>query len=280
MIHIDVVMPRLFTEGTRDLQVKLAIQPGTLTALIGPSGSGKTTLLRLLAGLESPSQGRITVGEEVWLDKEEKLNLPPQKRSIGFVFQDTALFPNMTVLENIQFAAPKGQSDFIQELINATGLDAFINTKPAALSGGQRQRVALARALVRQPTLLLLDEPFAALDAESSQQLRQVLQSLHTRWGTTTLLVSHHEADVEALADRVIQLVQGRIQTDRLRKERLSTSPVTEPITSITFDEQLKLWVIDTATTQIRSSNPVWEQWKAGDLIRIVGEGLGWGRMT
>ncbi|GAB3011222.1 sulfate/molybdate ABC transporter ATP-binding protein [Spirosoma pulveris] len=271
MIHIDVVMPRLFTEGTRDLQVKLTIEPGTLTALIGPSGSGKTTLLRLLAGLENPAQGRITVEEEVWLDKEMKLNLSPQKRSIGFVFQDTALFPNMTVLENILFAVPKGQSDFAHELIKTTGLDAFINTKPLALSGGQRQRVALVRALVRQPKLLLLDEPFAALDAQSSEQLRQVLLDLHTRWSTTTLLVSHHEADVEALADRVVQLVQGRIQTDRRRGERGAAAPVAEPITNITFDEQLQLWVIETATTQIRSASPVWEQWKVGDLIQIGG---------
>ncbi|SOD82629.1 sulfate/molybdate ABC transporter ATP-binding protein [Spirosoma fluviale] len=269
MIHLDVVMPRLFTEGTRDLQVRLDIQTGTLTALIGPSGSGKTTLLRLLAGLENPSKGRITVNEEVWLDKSNRVNLPPQQRSIGFVFQDTALFPNMTVLENIQFAARKDQPDFLQELISATGLNAFVNTRPAALSGGQRQRVALARALVRQPKLLLLDEPFAALDSTSSQQLRQVLLELHTRWGTTTLLVSHHAADVKALADRVVQLMQGRIQSDSLRDERLSTTPVAEPITRITYDEVLSLWVIETATTQIRSANPAWEQWKVGDLLQL-----------
>ncbi|ADB38363.1 sulfate/molybdate ABC transporter ATP-binding protein [Spirosoma linguale] len=274
MIDIDVIMPRLFTEGTRDLQVSLTLQPGTLTALIGPSGSGKTTFLRLLAGLENPQSGRISVDGEPWLDTDKRINRPPQKRSIGFVFQDTALFPNMTVLENIQFAAPKGQRDFGQELIRATGLEAFTHAKPAALSGGQRQRVALARALVRQPKLLLLDEPFAALDADSSQQLRQVLLELHKRWGTTTLLVSHHDADVEALADRVVQLVQGRVQTDRLRSEHPPVSPVIEPILAITFDEQRQVWVIKTATTQLRSTNPVWGKWKVGDMIEIGGRNV------
>lgn len=269
MIQIDIVMPRLFTEGMGDLQVEFELESGSLTALVGPSGSGKTTLLRLLAGLETPPQGRIVVDESVWLDTYHRVNRPPQQRPIGYVFQDTALFPNMTVRENIQYAAPKDQRTLVQELVEVTGLNTFIDQKPAQLSGGQRQRVALARALVRRPQLLLLDEPFAALDGKSGEALRQVLLKLHQTWGTTTLLVSHHEADVQALANRVIELVQGRIDTDRLIKPRDTATPLMERITHIAYDEAQQRWLIETDTTQLQSANPSWGQWQIGDLIQI-----------
>lgn len=269
MIQIDVVMPRLFSEGASDLQVKLELQSGSLTALVGPSGSGKTTVLRLLAGLETPRQGRIVVDESVWLDTSQRLNKPPQQRSIGYVFQDTALFPNMTVRENIQFAAPSDQQTLVEELIEATGLESFVNQKPSRLSGGQRQRVAIARALVRRPQLLLLDEPFAALDAQASQTLRQVLLELHQSWGTTTLLVSHHEIDVQALANRVIRLVQGRIESDETLTAQTADSSLMERITHIAYNESQQRWLIETATSQLQSTNPAWSQCKVGDLIQI-----------
>ncbi|GAB4052998.1 ATP-binding cassette domain-containing protein [Spirosoma litoris] len=271
MIHIDVVMPRLFVEGASDLHVQLEIASGSLTAVVGPSGSGKTTLLRLLAGLENPQQGRIMVENDVWLDKNQGINWKPQQRSIGYVFQDTALFPNMTVRENMQYAAPAGQQTLLDELIEATGLNALVNQKPERLSGGQRQRVALARALVRRPQLLLLDEPFAALDAEASQTLRQVLLTLHQTWGTTTLLVSHHEVDVQTLADRVVRLVQGRIQTDEIIANRIADKSELEVILHIAYDDARQQWVVETATTQIQSSNPIWANRRVGDLIRIGG---------
>ena len=271
MIHIDVLLPRLFAEGATELQVQFALESGGLTALIGPSGSGKTTLLRLLAGLEVPRSGRITVDEAVWFDKQSGINLPPQQRAIGYVFQDTALFPNMTVRENITYAAPQGQSDFVNELIKETGLEPFINQKPGRLSGGQRQRVALARALVRRPKLLLLDEPFAALDAQSSQQLQQVLVKLQQRWQTTTLLVSHHDADVQALADRVIRLVEGHVQTDDASRNQQVNSLVQERITRIEYDENRQLWVIETTTSQLQSANPVWGKVKVGDTFQLSG---------
>ncbi|GAB3957514.1 hypothetical protein GCM10028805_50350 [Spirosoma harenae] len=269
MIEIDVVTPRLFAEGTSDLTVNLAVDSGSLTALVGPSGSGKTTLLRLLAGLETPQQGRIVVNEMVWLDTYQRVNRPPQQRSIGYVFQDTALFPNMTVRENIQYAVATDQQPLVQELIEATGLKSFVNQKPARLSGGQRQRVALARALVRRPKLLLLDEPFAALDAQASQLLRQVLLNLHKTWKTTTLLVSHHEIDVQTLADRVVQLVQGRIESDRLPDQRSESTIFRERITRIEYDEAQQLWLIETTTTKLQSTNPDWRNRRVGDLIQI-----------
>ena len=272
MIHIDVVIPRLFAEGASDFQVQLEIESGSITAIVGPSGSGKTTLLRLLAGLEAPQQGRIVVEEAVWLDQRQTINRTTQQRSIGYVFQDTALFPNMTVLENILYAAPAGQQGFVNELIEATGLETFVDQKPIRLSGGQRQRVALARALVRRPKLLLLDEPFAALDADASQALRQVVLRLHQNWGTTTLLVSHHEIDVQALADRVIQIVQGRVHTDERIKDRVADNLQMEAIRQITYDEARQHWVIETDTTRIQSSNPGWKNLRVGDLLQIVGK--------
>lgn len=269
MIQIDVVMPRLFAEGTSDLTVNLAVDSGSLTALVGPSGSGKTTLLRLLAGLETPRQGRIVVDESVWLDTYQRVNRPPQQRSIGYVFQDTALFPNMTVQESIQYAVTTDQQPLVHELIDATGLKSFVNQKPARLSGGQRQRVALARALVRRPKLLLLDEPFAALDAQASQLLRQVLLDLHKTWGTTTLLVSHHEIDVNTLADRVVTLVQGRIESDRQLDQRSKSVPLQERITRIEYDEIQQLWLVETTTTKLQSSNPDWSNRRVGDSVQV-----------
>ncbi len=271
MIQIGVVLPRLFAEGATELQVQVALESGSLTALVGPSGSGKTTLLRLLAGLETPRTGRITVDEAVWFDKKEGINWLPQQRSIGYVFQDTALFPNMTVRENVTYAAPKDQFDFVNELIEGTGLEPFVDQKPGRLSGGQRQRVALARALVRRPKLLLLDEPFAALDAQSSQQLQQVLVKLHQRWQTTTLLVSHHDADVQALADRVIRLVEGHIQSDELIVNRPIDPLMQERITQIEYDENRQHWVIETTNSRLQSVIPAWGQLKVGDILQLAG---------
>ena len=269
MIRIDLVMPRLFAEGAGALQLQLVLTPGSLTAVVGPSGSGKTTLLRVLAGLETPPSGRIDINGSVWFDTSQRINLLPQQRSIGYVFQDTALFPNLSVRENIQYAAPSGQRQLVSELIDSTGLNSFVDKKPTALSGGQRQRVALARALVRRPQLLLLDEPFAALDPVAAQTLRQVLLDLHRTWGTTTLLVSHHDIDVQALADRVIRLVQGQIQADYSNEAgHAATSPL-ERIRRIEFDDTYQQWIIETETTELRSANPAWNHLKVGDLIEI-----------
>lgn len=265
MIEIAVSMPRLFAEGAGTLNVNLTITPGSLTAIVSPSGSGKTSLLRVLAGLETPKQGRIVVGKNVWFDTGQRINRRPQQRSIGYVFQDTALFPNLSVRENIAYGASADGRTLVDELVNATGLNAFIHQKPTRLSGGQRQRVALARALVRRPQLLLLDEPFAALDEASATQLRHVLLDLHRAWGTTTLLVSHHDADVRVLADRVITLVQGQIQEQSTR----TTPAGRERIDRIYVDEVTKQWVIETATGQLRSADARWQQATAGDFVQI-----------
>lgn len=270
MIQLDISLPRLFAEGLSDLHIQADLKSGSFTALIGPSGSGKTTLLRLLAGLEKPKQGKMIVNGEVWLDTDKRINLSPQERSIGYVFQDAALFPNLTVRRNIQFAAPRENATLVDQLIAETGLEPFINQKPVALSGGQRQRVALARALVRRPTMLLLDEPFAALDPEASHQLRQLLLKLHQDWGTTTLLVSHYDTDVAVLADRVIRLSQGRVQSDQTKAQaRIKAISPSEPIRQIYFDEAEQEWVIQTDTSLLRSKNSAWSELRIDDYIQV-----------
>lgn len=268
MTEFDLTIPRLFSEGNGALTIQLTLATGSLIALTGPSGSGKTSVLRLLAGLDKPTQGRVVVNGETWLDTVQRINRPPQQRSVGYVFQDSALFPNMTVRENVTYAAPAGQSARVDELIDATGIRPFVDQKPARLSGGQRQRVALARALVRRPQLLLLDEPFAALDADSSQALRSVLLGLHRQWGTTTVLVSHYDADVRALADRVVHLQQGRIVRDTMVTDLPARSG--ERIERIHFDDLTRQWVIETATSQFRSANPDWQRFAVGDFIALA----------
>ncbi len=199
-------------EGAIELDVNVALQDGEFVTLFGRSGAGKTTLLRMLAGLTLPQRGRIKIGDEVWFDSEARINLPPQQREIGLVFQDYALFPNMTVRENLSFAlSHKTHSARVEELIEMMQLGALQQRLPATLSGGQKQRVALARALVRRPKLLLLDEPFSALDAETRIRLQDEILRLHRSLGITTLIVSHDLGEVYKLSDRVLLIEQGKI---------------------------------------------------------------------
>lgn len=268
MIEVVLTSPRLFADGAGDLQVSLALATGSLTALVGPSGSGKTSVLRLLAGLDLPREGRIVVNDQLWLDTQRGVNRRPQQRSVGYIFQDAALFPNLTVRENIRFVTPRGEHALAEQLIESTGLAPFASQKPARLSGGQQKRVALARALVRRPQLLLLDEPFSALDAVAASQLRQVVLDLHRAWGTTTLLVSHHPADVTSLADRVIHLNQGRIEADRSPGEQAVLLP--EIIRRVWFDKVGGVWVVETDTVQVRSANAAWGQFQPGDVLPVT----------
>jgi sulfate/thiosulfate transport system ATP-binding protein len=196
--------------------VSIRAREGELLALLGPSGSGKTTLLRAIAGLETIEGGRIL------LDGEDATGIPARERRIGFVFQHYALFRHMTVSENVAFglrARPRGQrppereiADRVGRLLEMVQLGAFAQRRPAALSGGQRQRVALARALAIEPRVLLLDEPFGALDAKVRRDLRRWLRGLHDRLGLTTLFVTHDQEEALELADRVAVLNHGRLE--------------------------------------------------------------------
>jgi molybdate transport system ATP-binding protein len=197
--------------GALTLEVQASIEPGGFVALSGPSGAGKTTILRMLAGLADPDRGRIDVNGETWFDSDRRIRLSPQKRSIGFVFQDYALFPNLSVRQNVAYATGKNDAGWIDELLELTGLSALQHRLPATLSGGQKQRAALARAIARKPALLLLDEPLSALDAGLRGQLQDDLAALHRRFGLTTLLVSHDIGEVFKLARHVLRLERGKI---------------------------------------------------------------------
>ena len=199
-IRIDIKKKMLSANGEMNLDINTTLQMGELITLFGPSGAGKTTLLRIMAGLVQPDSGHLEVDGEVWFDSDKKINLPPQQRGIGFMFQDYALFPNMTVEENLAFAQDEKDNSRITELIDTFGLNEFRKRKPAGLSGGQKQRVALARALARKPNLLLLDEPLSALDASMRTSLQDEIAHAHQLFGATTLLVSHDMNEVFRLS--------------------------------------------------------------------------------
>ena len=196
--------------------VTLEIEDGEFVALLGPSGSGKTTLLRVIAGLEEPEAGRV------WFGKRDVTDTSAASRGIGFVFQHYALFGHMTVAQNIAFGLTvmprasrpsksdvRARVDELLELVQLPGLGARF---PSELSGGQRQRVALARALARKPKILLLDEPFGALDAKVRRELRGALRSIHDDLGLTSIFVTHDHEEAFTLADRVALLNAGRVE--------------------------------------------------------------------
>ena len=191
--------------------VSFGIEKGKLIGLLGPSGSGKTTILRMIAGLESPDNGDIII------DGKVINNVPASKRGIGFVFQSYALFRYMTVFENIAFGLrvlKKSDSeikDRVAELVKLIGLDGLENRYPSQLSGGQRQRVAFARALAPNPQLLLLDEPFAAIDAKVRQELRHWLKEMIAKLGVTSIFVTHDQDEAIEVADEIIIMNKGRI---------------------------------------------------------------------
>jgi sulfate/thiosulfate transport system ATP-binding protein len=193
-------------------EVSLAIASGSLTALLGPSGSGKSTLLRVIAGLEEPDSGEVSIlGDDV-------TGIPPQRRGVGFVFQHYAAFKHLTVQDNVAFGLkirkrPKDEiRDRVGELLRLVQLEGFAERYPAQLSGGQRQRMALARALAAEPKVLLLDEPFGALDAQVRKDLRGWLRKLHEDVHVTTVLVTHDQEEAMEVADRVAVMNEGQIE--------------------------------------------------------------------
>jgi len=194
------------------LNIQLDIAKGELVTLYGPSGAGKTSILRILAGLLSVDEGRVSVQNQKWLDTKEKIDLTPQQRSIGYVFQDYALFPNMTVRKNLEFALRKDQDkSIVDELIAVVELERLQHRKSTALSGGQQQRVALARALVREPKLLLLDEPLSALDIKMRRKLQDYILKVHRQYELTTILVSHDIGEIIKMSDKIYCLEGGKI---------------------------------------------------------------------
>jgi molybdate transport system ATP-binding protein len=188
------------------LELSLTVAAETV-AIVGPSGAGKSTILRAIAGLLKPQAGHVTVGDETWFDAERHIDLAPEDRSVGLVFQQYALFPHMSVERNIAF----GGKARVAELMDRLGIARLAKARPRQLSGGERQRVALARALAREPEVLLLDEPLSALDPHTRDVVRQELAEDLREFALPTLLVTHDVADAIALADRIGVVRDGRI---------------------------------------------------------------------
>lgn len=207
-LHVDV--RKRFASGasvTASFDVTLGAH--SILVLFGPSGAGKTTLLRILAGLERPDQGRLVFQSESWLDTERGTWVDPQRRRIGYVTQDSTLFPHLSVRDNIAYGVNESQDP---DLAALCGVQELLDRRPRELSGGQAQRVALARALARSPRLLLLDEPFASLDLPARSRLRSDLRGLLERLGVPAVLVTHDRHDALTIGDSIAVMVAGRLQ--------------------------------------------------------------------
>jgi molybdate transport system ATP-binding protein len=229
-LSLEIQVPLRFFE----LEVALSLGVGTL-ALVGPSGAGKTTVLRAIAGLMKPTRGEIRLGEEVWFSSEKRIDLAPDLRSVGLVFQDYALFPHMSVRQNIEYGR-KGRSG---ELMERFRISHLAHARPGQLSGGERQRVALARAIAREPGVLLLDEPLSALDAHTKQTVRGELHELLVEAALPTLIVTHDFEDAASLADHVGVIVEGHL-LQNAPPEELVAAPADEFVAHLTGANVLK----------------------------------------
>ena len=216
---LDVNIRRKLEEY--ELHAKFSLEPGC-TGILGASGSGKSMTLKSIAGIESPDEGYIAIKDKVFLDSEKKINLPPQKRKAGYLFQSYALFPNMTVEENIGAGLPsrtRGRKEKIREMLKRFHLEGLEKSYPAKLSGGQQQRVALARILAYEPELLLLDEPFSAMDTYLKEELQLELQEVLKEFNGISLLVTHDRDEAYRLCKYLMIMDRGEIIVQGRTKE-------------------------------------------------------------
>ncbi len=220
-LEFDISIRKSLRSGNREFQLDATFDSASKRLVIfGPSGSGKSLTLKAIAGLLTPDSGHIRLGNTVLFDKQAGINLPPQERHIGYMFQDYALFPHLNVRQNIGFALAKGWFNpgskhavaAVEHWIDAFQLGQVAHQLPDQLSGGQRQRTALARALVNAPRALLLDEPFAALDPELREQMRNELDQLQRKLEIPMIVISHDQADAHLLAQHIVCLRDGKIE--------------------------------------------------------------------
>ena len=256
--------------------VALTVHESKTVALVGPSGAGKTTVLRVVAGLLRPRSGRVTLEDAVWLDTAAKIDLPPERRSVGYVFQEYALFPHLDALANVRFGA--GGKERAEELLDRFRIGHLARARVTDLSGGERQRVALARALARDPGVLLLDEPLSALDPHTRVEVRAELRELLHSLGLPTLLVTHDFEDAATLADEVGVIADGRILQQGspadlvsrpddvfvatfagatlLRGQAITTD---NGLTEVSLDGGLSLWSTDVAAGPVNVAVYPWD---------------------
>ncbi|HKY02371.1 MAG TPA: ABC transporter ATP-binding protein, partial [Burkholderiales bacterium] len=246
MLKVDIHQQRPIT-----LDAELHCAPGELLALVGPSGSGKSTILKIIAGLLRGDGGSVRIGDEVWFDSAQGIDVPVHRRSVGFVFQSYALFPHMSVLENVLAAGTSeaGARGWI-EAVRMKGLE---HQRPHQLSGGQQQRTALARALVREPKLLLLDEPFSAVDQLTRERLYEELADLRQRLHIPVIFVTHSLTEAQMLADRMVVLHRGRTLQNGTPDE-IFRAPATADIARLVSHKNLlvaKILAHDTTHTRL-----------------------------
>ena len=206
-----------FKDKTVIKKMSLEVESGSFTTLLGPSGCGKTTLLRMIAGLETPDTGEIYFDDRCVFSEKKKINVPPEARGLGFVFQDFALWPHMTVFENVAFGLraskrTEGLEEKVHAALHAVQLDDYAQRYPHQLSGGQQQRVAFARAIVIEPECILFDEPLSALDALLREEMRSELKALVSRLGITAVFVTHDQIEAMSMSDKIAVLSAGVIE--------------------------------------------------------------------
>jgi molybdenum ABC transporter ATP-binding protein len=259
-----------------DANVRLTVEAGETLALVGPSGAGKSTTLRVVAGLLRPDRGLVEVDGETWLDTARGIDRSPERRRVGYLFQEYALFPHLDVTANVRFGAPRGAS--IDELLDRFRIGALGGARVRELSGGERQRVALARALARRPATLLLDEPLAALDAHTKTEVRAELHTLLHELGLPTLLVTHDFEDAAALADRVGVIVDGQVVQEGSAGELVAAPqnafvasltgasllrgiarPGPDGLTEVVLDDGGSAWSTDEAQGRVGIAVHAWE---------------------
>lgn len=196
-----------------EMDFKIELEEGIIHVVTGKSGAGKTSFLRLIAGLLHADHGELKVKGDVWYHSDKKINVKPQQRSIGMLFQDYALFPHLTVMENLKMGLSKSESKEIsKELLQLFEIDQLLDRAPETLSGGQQQRVALARALVGKPSILLLDEPLNAIDFKLRFKLQEILKRIQREYQFTIIMVSHDQAEMIKVADQIVEIEDGKIK--------------------------------------------------------------------
>jgi molybdate transport system ATP-binding protein len=209
MLQVNVEKKYNNAFGEFSLSVDIEVNKGVVSCFFGPSGAGKSTALKLITGIIKPDNGEIKLDNNIWFNDKKRINIPIQKRKIGYIFQEESLFPNMTVFQNVKFGSKDNK--FVEEIIAEFNLQSLLQRYPHELSGGQRQRVVLARTLAYQPELLLMDEPFSALDYHSKEEIMNYIAFIKNKYHLTIIIISHDLKEVLKIADYLYQFKEGKI---------------------------------------------------------------------